>query len=55
MDGVNVVIGFGTLGLLLLLDGGNDAPRGTAGANNVLVGDREKVTLIDSKLAADLR
>lgn len=55
MDGVNVVIGFGTLRLLLLLDGGNDAPRGTAGANNVLVGDREKVTLIDSKLAADLR
>lgn len=50
-----MVIGFGTLGLLLLLDGGNNAPRGTAGANNVLVGDREKVTLIDSKLSADLR
>lgn len=55
MDSVNVVIGIGTLGLLLLLDGGNNAPRSTAGANNVLVGDREKVTLIDSKLATDLR
>lgn len=27
------------LGLLLLLDGGDDAPRGTAGTDNVLVRD----------------
>ena len=31
----------GPLGLLLLLDGGDDAPGGTAGSDDVLVGDRE--------------
>jgi hypothetical protein len=31
----------GALVLLLLLDGGNDAPGGTAGADHVLVGDRK--------------
>lgn len=41
--------------LLLLLDGGDDAPGGTAGADHVLVGNREKVALIDSELAANLR
>ena len=29
-----------TLGLLLLLDGGDDSPRSTAGTNDVLVCDR---------------
>lgn len=42
------------LGLLLLLDAGDDAPRGTAGADDVLVGDREEVALVDCELAADL-
>jgi hypothetical protein len=44
----------GTLGLLLLLNGGDDAPRGTASANDVLVSDREKVTLVDGELTAEL-
>lgn len=38
------------LGLLLLLDGRDDAPRGTAGADDVLVGDREQVPLLDGQL-----
>jgi hypothetical protein len=42
------------LGLLLLLDGGDDAPGGTAGTNNVLVSDGQEVALIDGKLAANL-
>lgn len=42
------------LGLLLLLDGGDDAPGGTAGTNNVLVSDGQEVTLIDGKLATNL-
>jgi hypothetical protein len=44
-----------TFGFLLLLDAGNDAPRGTAGTNDVLVGDGQKVSLVDSELAADLK
>jgi hypothetical protein len=40
-----------TLGLLLLLDGGDDPPRGTAGTDDVLVGDGEKVALLDSEVA----
>jgi hypothetical protein len=51
-DDADVLIG--ALGLLLLLDGGDDAPGGTAGTNHVLVGNGEKVTLIDSELAANL-
>lgn len=42
------------LGLLLLLDGGDDAPGGTAGTNNVLVSNGQEVALIDGKLAANL-
>jgi hypothetical protein len=42
------------LGLLLLLDGGDDAPGGTAGTNNVLVSDGQEVALIDGKLATNL-
>lgn len=51
-DNANVLIG--TLGLLLLLDGGDDAPGGTTGANDVLVGDGQKVTLVDSELTTNL-
>lgn len=39
------------LGLLLLFDGGDYSPRGTAGADDVLVGDGEKVTLLNSQIA----
>ena len=52
LDGGHVLVG--ALGLLLLLDRGDDAPRGTAGANNVLVGNRQQVALVDRELAADL-
>lgn len=38
---------FGTLVLLFLLNGGNDAPRSTASAYHVLVGDAEQVPLLD--------
>ena len=42
-------------GLLLLLDAGDDAPRSTTRADDVLVSHGEKVTLVNGKLAADLR
>lgn len=42
------------LGLLFLLDTGDDAPRGTACADHILVGDGEKVALINGELAAHL-
>mmetsp|Transcript_54807 Transcript_54807/g.174130 ORF Transcript_54807/g.174130 Transcript_54807/m.174130 type:complete len:266 (+) Transcript_54807:336-1133(+) len=38
------------LGLLLLLDGGDDAPGRAAGADHVLVGDGEEVALLDVEL-----
>ena len=44
----------GALGFLLLLDGGDDTPGSTAGANDVLVSNGEKVTLIDGKFASNL-
>ena len=52
LDGSDVLVG--ALGLFLLLDRGDDAPRGTAGADDVLVGDAEKVALVDGELAAEL-
>lgn len=52
LDGANVLVG--TLGLLLLLDGGDDAPGGTAGTDNVLVGDAQQVALVNSELTAQL-
>ena len=51
-DDGNVLVG--TLLLLLLLDRGDDAPRGTSGTDNVLVGDREEVTLVNGKFTTDL-
>jgi hypothetical protein len=48
LDAADVVLV--TLVLLLLLDRGDNAPRGTTGTNNVLVGDREQVTLLNSEL-----
>jgi hypothetical protein len=51
-DDANMLLG--ALGLLLLLDAGDDAPGGTAGADDVLVGDGKKVALVNCELAADL-
>ena len=44
----------GPLGLLLLLDGGDDAPGGTAGSDDVLVCDREQVALVNRELTTVL-
>lgn len=52
LDGRDVLLR--TLGLLLLLDGGDDTPRGSAGADNVLVGNGEQVALVDGELTAKL-
>ena len=51
-DGADVLLR--ALGLLLLLDGRNDAPRRASGADNVLVGDRQKVALVNGELTGDL-
>lgn len=51
-DDGNVLVG--TLLLLLLLDRGDDAPRGTSGTDDILVGDREKVTLVNGEFTTDL-
>jgi hypothetical protein len=51
-DDTDVLVG--ALSLLLLLDAGDDAPRSTAGADDVLVGNGKEVTLVDCELAADL-
>ena len=40
--------------LLLLLDRGDDAPRGTTGTDDVLVRDREEIAFVHSKFAGDL-
>jgi hypothetical protein len=44
----------GALGFLLLLDGGDDTPRGTASTNDVLVGDGQEVALIDGEFTTNL-
>lgn len=51
-DGGDVLIG--ALGLLLLLDRRDDSPRGTSGSDDVLVGNREEVTLVNRELSAKL-
>lgn len=51
-DDTDVLVG--ALGLLLLLDAGDDAPGSTAGADDVLVGDGKEVALVDCELATDL-
>lgn len=51
-DGADVLVG--ALALLLLLNGGDDAPGGTAGTDDVLVGNAEEVALIDAQLTAQL-
>jgi hypothetical protein len=52
-DGANVLLG--ALGLLLLLDRGDDAPRGTSCSDDVLVGDGKEVALVNGELTADLQ
>ena len=52
LDGGNVLVG--ALGLLLLLDRGDDAPGSTAGNDNVLVGDAKEVALVDGELTTEL-
>lgn len=52
LDGGDVLVR--ALGLLLLLNGGDDAPRGPASADNVLVGNAEEVALVNGELTAQL-
>jgi hypothetical protein len=52
-DDGNVLLG--ALGVFLLLNGGDYAPRSTTGADNVLVSNGEKVALIDGKFASKLQ
>lgn len=42
-------------GFFLLLNGGDDAPGSTACADDILVGHREEVSLVNRQLAAHLR
>jgi hypothetical protein len=51
-DGANVLLG--ALGLLLLLDRGDDAPRRAPGTDDVLVGDGQKVALVNGEFTGDL-
>lgn len=44
-------LGTVALGLLLLLNRGNDSPRRTAGTDDVLVGNRQKIPLLNGKIA----
>jgi hypothetical protein len=44
----------GTLGLLLLLDRRDYAPGSTSSADNVLVGNGQKVSLVNGKFSAQL-
>jgi hypothetical protein len=50
-DGANMLVR--ALGLLLLLDGGDDSPRRTPRADDVLVCDGEEVALVNGKFTAD--
>lgn len=43
-------LGLVALRLLLLLDRGDDSPRGTAGTNDVLVGDGQEIALLNGEL-----
>lgn len=52
LDGGNVLVG--ALGLLLPLGRVEVSQRGTAGTNNVLVGNAEEVALVDGELTAEL-
>ena len=51
-DGADVLVR--ALGLLLLLNGGDDAPRGTSSTDDILVSDRQKIPLVDRKFTSEL-
>lgn len=51
-DGRNMLVG--TLRLLLLLNRRDNAPGSTSGANNVLVGNGQKVSLVNAEFSAQL-
>jgi hypothetical protein len=51
-DGTDVLLR--ALGLLLLLDRGDDAPRRAPGTDDVLVGDGQKVALVNGEFTGDL-
>jgi hypothetical protein len=51
-DGADVLLR--ALGLLLLLDRGDDAPRRAPGSDDVLVGDGQKVALVNGEFTGDL-
>lgn len=42
-------LGLVALRLLLLLDGGDDTPRGSTGTDDVLVGDGQEIALLDGE------
>jgi hypothetical protein len=44
-----------TLRLLLLLNRRDNTPGGTSGTNDVLIGDGQKVSLVNGKFSAQLR
>lgn len=44
----------GALGLLLLLDTRDNSPRCTSGTDDVLVGNGQKIALVDGKFTAKL-
>lgn len=48
----NVLVG--ALGLLFLLDARDNSPRCTSGTNNILVGNRQEIALVDGKFTAKL-
>ena len=51
-DRLDVLVG--ALRFLLLLNRGDDSPRGTSGTNDVLVSDGQQVTLINGELSTKL-
>jgi len=51
-DGTNMLVR--ALRFLLLLDGRDDAPRSTSGADHVFVGDREQVSFVDGEFSTEL-
>jgi hypothetical protein len=48
-------LGLVSFALFLLFDGGDDAPRSSASADNVLVGYRKQVALLHSEFNSKLR
>lgn len=51
-DGGDVL--FRALRFLLLLDRGDDAPGGTPGSDDVLVGNGQKISLVNSEFSTEL-